>query len=111
MESVMTIKDGKWDFTMVQMSHPDFEGYNHFGATDEGRIAAFTTKKQATEFAKSHGWAIKNIQPGFSRFFRFYFVGQMVSPNEYRILQIDGNVRTVAVVERQWPKNFISAPG
>jgi len=102
MESVMTIKGGKWDFTKVRMNHPDFAGHTHFGATDEGRIAAFTQKKQAVDFAKSHGWAIKYVAPGFNSFFSFYFVGQMVSPTEYRILQIDGKVRTVAVTERKW---------
>ena len=105
MESTMTIKAGKWDFTSVQMNHPDFNGYSPYGVTDEGRIAAFSTKKQAVEFAKSRGWAVKNVHPGFSRFFCFYFVGQMVSPTEYRILQIDGNVRTVTVAEREWKIN------
>ena len=93
----MKINNGKWDFSNVQMSSPDFAGHYQLGMTDAGRIAAFSTKKQAVEFARKFRWPVKYVSRGFNRFFSFYFVGQMISPEEYWILQQNGEVRKVAV--------------
>jgi len=76
--STVILTNGDWDF---RECNEKFQRY--------------ATKKHAIEFAKERGWRRKDVHRGFNSFFRFYFVGQMISPNQWRILRQDGTIAEI----------------
>lgn len=72
----------------IQFTHAKGLDLTHLHADGTTKIAAYTTKKHAAAFAKECGWQANDVYKGFSRFFRFYVVGQIIG-NKVRILLID----------------------
>jgi hypothetical protein len=53
------------------------------------------TKREAREFAKNHGWLMKDVQKGFNRFCIFWFIGQGFPDDTMNVLCYDGSTMNV----------------
>jgi hypothetical protein len=88
-----------------KIAHHIHYGWDFSQITRSG-AAMFVSKKDAREFAKTHGWMMKNIHRGYSQWAKFYFVGQMVSPTEWRILKKDHTAENHSILVIEYDSNI-----
>lgn len=78
------------------MSHLDHRGRT-FTLLKETGLATFTNKKAAEQFAKVHGWLVKDVTKAANRFHYYWVVCQCVGDFAH-YLSKDGEV-----VKDKWP--------
>lgn len=77
------------------MGHLDLRGRT-WSQLSDNEVARFPTKKEASTFAKSNGWLVKDVSKAADRFFVYWVICAMQSTETLTFLRKDGGTVEIA---------------